>query len=78
MQCIVYYSTVVARAYLTDSQTHKNMKVVVAILFLSGSAAAFAPLQQQSRVQVQMNAAMDDLKTIAEKSNPILKVRERE
>lgn len=38
-----------------------------------GSAAAFAPAPS-ARTSVATNAALDDLKSIAEKSNPVLKV----
>ena len=40
---------------------------------LIGSAAAFAPAPS-ARTSVATNAAIDDLKSIAEKSNPVLKV----
>jgi Skp family chaperone for outer membrane proteins len=41
---------------------------------LVASAAAFTPTKDASRASVATKAAMDDLKTIAEKSNPVLKV----
>jgi len=43
---------------------------------LVASAAAFAPAKDVSRksAAIATKAAMDDLKTIAEKSNPVLKV----
>ena len=41
---------------------------------LVASAAAFAPAKDASRTSVATKAAMDDLKSIAEKSNPVLKV----
>lgn len=41
---------------------------------LVASAAAFAPTKDASRTSVATKAAMDDLKSIAEKSNPVLKV----
>jgi hypothetical protein len=41
---------------------------------LIASAAAFAPSKDASRTSVSTKAAIDDLKTIAEKSNPVLKV----
>jgi hypothetical protein len=46
-----------------------------AVLFaaLAGSAAAFAP-QSASKASTAVNGAMEDLKDIAEKSNPVLKV----
>jgi hypothetical protein len=42
---------------------------------LIGSAAAFAPASPSSsaRTSVAVNAGIDDLKSIAEKSNPVLK-----
>ena len=43
------------------------------ISLLAGSAAAFAPAPA-ARTSVAQNAAIDDLKSIAEKSNPVLKV----
>lgn len=45
------------------------------ILFatLAASAAAFAP-QSATKASTAMNGAMDDLKEVAEKSNPVLKV----
>ena len=43
------------------------------ISVLAGSAAAFAPAPA-ARTSVAQNAALDDLKSIAEKSNPVLKV----
>jgi hypothetical protein len=47
---------------------------IAALSLLIGSAAAFAPVQT-GRVSTANAAAMDDLKAIAEKSNPVLKVR---
>ena len=41
---------------------------------LVASAAAFAPAKDASRTSVATKAAMDDLKAVAEKSNPVLKV----
>ena len=38
-----------------------------------GSAAAFAPAPS-ARTSTAVNAGLDDLKSIAEKSNPVLKV----
>lgn len=43
---------------------------------LVGSAAAFAPAPTE-RASVALNNGIDDLKAIAEKSNPALKVRVR-
>src|SRR5210317_1079946 len=43
------------------------------ISLLAGSAAAFAPAPT-ARTSVACNAGLDDLKSIAEKSNPVLKV----
>jgi hypothetical protein len=40
---------------------------------LFGSAAAFVPASTPQRGSVAVNAAIDDLKVIAEKSNPVLK-----
>jgi hypothetical protein len=51
------------------------MKLVI-VAALAGSAAAFAP-QSSSRASTAVNGAMEDLKAIAEKSNPVLKVRFR-
>lgn len=50
------------------------MKLAVTAL-LAGSAAAFAPNTANTARSgcVSQNAALDDLKTIAEKSNPVLK-----
>jgi len=45
---------------------------VAALSLLIGSAAAFAPAQS-GRASTATNAAMDDLKALAEKSNPVLK-----
>jgi hypothetical protein len=47
---------------------------IAALSLLIGSAAAFAPAQS-GRAATAQNAAMDDLKALAEKSNPVLKVR---
>jgi len=46
------------------------------LMSLVASAAAFAPAKDVSRksAAIATKAAMDDLKTIAEKSNPVLKV----
>ena len=46
-----------------------------AVLFatLFGSAAAFVP-QGSSKASTAVNGAMEDLKDLAEKSNPVLKV----
>ena len=46
------------------------------ISILAGSAAAFAPAPT-ARTSVAQNAALDDLKSLAEKSNPVLKVSSR-
>jgi hypothetical protein len=40
---------------------------------LAGSAAAFAPAES-SRASTALNGALDDLKAVAAKSNPVLKV----
>lgn len=48
------------------------MKAVL-LATLVGSAAAFVP-QSASNSATSLNSAMDDLKAIAEKSNPVLKV----
>lgn len=45
---------------------------ILALLF--GSAAAFAP-NTGSRASTAVSAGIDDLKVVAEKSNPLLKVR---
>jgi hypothetical protein len=44
----------------------------LSLLALIGSAAAFAPAPS-TRTSVAVNAGLDDLKSIAEKSNPVLK-----
>jgi hypothetical protein len=50
--------------------------LVIAVALLSGSADAFAPLQSAYRASsTSLKGGMEDLKTIAEKSNPVLKVR---
>jgi len=49
------------------------MKVVL-FATLAGTAAAFAP-ESSSRPCTAVKGAMEDLKGIAEKSNPVLKVR---
>ena len=51
------------------------MKCAAALALLAGSAAAFVPSQQSARVSTVVNGGMDDLKTIAAKANPLLKVR---
>lgn len=43
---------------------------------LAASAAAFAP-SGVSKSSTAMNGAMEDLKEVAEKSNPVLKVNTR-
>ena len=48
------------------------MKLAV-LSALVGSAAAFAPATS-GRASTAVNNGMDDLKSIAEKSNPVLKV----
>ena len=59
---------------LTISKTNsKKMKTAI-LATLIASAAAFAPSKDASRTSVATKAAMDDLKAIAEKSNPVLKV----
>jgi hypothetical protein len=40
---------------------------------LVGSAAAFAPSTSNARTSVAVSAGIDDLKAVAEKSNPVLK-----
>ena len=47
---------------------------IAALALLAGSAAAFAPAQT-GRSVTATNAAMDDLKEVAGKANPVLKVR---
>ena len=44
------------------------------LALLAGSAAAFAPNAGPVRASVAVHAAVDDLKALAEKSNPVLKV----
>ena len=48
------------------------MKLAI-LAALAASAAAFAP-ETSSRGSTALKAGMDDLKAIAEKSNPVLKV----
>mmetsp|Transcript_16150 Transcript_16150/g.24394 ORF Transcript_16150/g.24394 Transcript_16150/m.24394 type:complete len:243 (-) Transcript_16150:224-952(-) len=48
------------------------MKVAVALSLLIGSSVAFAPAQT-GRQSTAKSAALDDLKSLAEKSNPVLK-----
>lgn len=50
------------------------MKVAAAVSLLIGSSVAFAPAQT-GRQSTATSAALDDLKSLAEKSNPVLKVR---
>jgi cytochrome c556 len=50
-----------------------TMKAVVILAAIAGSAAAFAP-QGASKTSTAVKGAMEDLKDIAEKSNPVLKV----
>eukprot|EP00815_Leptocylindrus_aporus_P013439 CAMPEP_0116060716 /NCGR_PEP_ID=MMETSP0322-20121206/6593_1 /TAXON_ID=163516 /ORGANISM="Leptocylindrus danicus var. apora, Strain B651" /LENGTH=57 /DNA_ID=CAMNT_0003545413 /DNA_START=58 /DNA_END=227 /DNA_ORIENTATION=- len=47
------------------------MKLALAAT-LTASVAAFAPTAN-TKVGTQLNAAIDDLKSVAEKSNPVLK-----
>jgi len=49
------------------------MKLSILTL-LFGSATAFAPSTTKSGSAVVAKAAMDDLKSVAAKSNPVLKV----
>lgn len=51
----------------------KTMKTFL-FAALAASAAAFAP-QGASKASTSMKGAMEDLKEVAEKSNPVLKVR---
>jgi hypothetical protein len=53
------------------------MKVATAssILAMAASAAAFAPTERSAGTSTRLKGGMDDLKVIAEKSNPVLKVR---
>ena len=53
-------------------QKIETMKTVL-FAALAASAAAFAP-QSASKASTAMNGAMEDLKEVAEKSNPVLKV----
>ena len=51
------------------------MKLFLSSLLI-GSATAFAPAPSTQRTSVAVNgAAMDELKIIAEKANPVIKVR---
>lgn len=49
------------------------MKSAILASFVA-SAAAFVPTKGGTRTLLATNAAIDDLKIIAEKSNPVLKV----
>ncbi|KAL3802758.1 hypothetical protein ACHAW5_008862 [Stephanodiscus triporus] len=49
------------------------MKLPLLSSLLIGSAAAFAPAPS-ARTSVAVNAGIDDLKSIAEKANPVLKI----
>lgn len=52
------------------------MKFAASFVLLVGSAAAFTSKQSNNaRLSTAVNSGMDDLKTIAEKSNPVLKVQ---
>jgi hypothetical protein len=55
------------------------MKIAVAALgLLTGSVSAFVPSsERKAGSTTSLYGGMDDLKTIAEKSNPVLKVRRR-
>ena len=55
------------------SANEKTTMKLALISILAGSAAAFAPAPT-ARTSVAQNAALDDLKSLAEKSNPVLKV----
>lgn len=57
---------------LPTTKKVSTMKLAL-ISLLAGSAAAFAPAPT-ARTSVACNAGLDDLKSIAEKSNPVLKV----
>uniref|UniRef100_A0A7S2A2M2 Uncharacterized protein n=1 Tax=Trieres chinensis TaxID=1514140 RepID=A0A7S2A2M2_TRICV len=46
---------------------------LASLALLAGSAAAFAPNAGPARASVAVQGGMDDLKEIAEKSNPVLK-----
>lgn len=64
----------------TFSDSKLEAKKAMVKLFLSllliGSATAFAPAPSTHRASVAVNgAAMDELKIIAEKANPVIKVR---
>lgn len=48
------------------------MKIAALTLLLAGSAAAFAP-STTGRVSTANSAAIDDLKEVAAKANPVLK-----
>ena len=51
------------------------MKIATSLSLIIGSVAAFAPAAQNCRAySTTFSAAIDDLKAIAEKSNPVLKV----
>ena len=53
-----------------------TMKFAASFVLLVGSAAAFTSKQSNNaRLSTAVNSGMDDLKTIAEKSNPVLKVQ---
>ena len=56
-----------------QTQPSRTMKAVL-FATLAGTAAAFAP-ESATRASTAVKGAMEDLKAIAEKSNPVLKVR---
>jgi hypothetical protein len=66
------HATICMLLILSKTKNNLTMKFLVAAL-LAGSAAAFAPAPSQGRVSTSNAAAIDDLKEVAAKANPILK-----
>lgn len=59
---------------LVVSQPNSKTMKLAALTVLVGSAAAFAPAET-GRASTAVRESLADLKTLAEKSNPVLKVR---
>jgi hypothetical protein len=52
-----------------------DLSMKLAILSLAVASAAAFTTSSSSRASTKLNGAMEDLKAVAEKSNPVLKVR---
>lgn len=62
----------------TSTQAHLSrgdLTMKLAILSLAVASAAAFTTSGSSRASTKLNGAMEDLKAVAEKSNPVLKVR---